>query len=111
MLNYNIIKAYQSIIVSYRQLQLSVVELIEVSGARHREIWTRLGFTKDTFYRRLRVHDWKIKELQVIIPYLTRKVKSKDPELYQKLDGDVITQSSIQATDEEDFSRNLEFER
>jgi hypothetical protein len=95
MLNYNIIKAYQGIIQSYRQLQLSIGELIEVSGARHREIWTQLGFTKDTFYRRLRVHDWKIKELQVIIPFLTRKVKTTDPELYQKLGGDTITQNSI----------------
>lgn len=96
MLNYNIIKAYQSIIQSYRELQLSMAELIEVSGARHREIWTQLGFTKDTFYRRLRVHDWKIKELQVIIPFLTRKVKTRDPELYQKMGGDAITQNPVQ---------------
>ena len=95
MLNYNIIKAYQSIIESYRQLQLSMAELIEVSGARHREVWTKLGFTKDTFYRRLRVHDWKMKELQVIIPFLTRKVKTRDPDLYQKLGGDAIAQSTL----------------
>jgi hypothetical protein len=96
MLNYNIIKAYQSIILSYRQLQMSIAQLIEVSGIRHKEIWTRLGFTKDTFYRRLRVHDWKTDELQIIIPFLTRKVKSKDPELYQQLGGDAIAQAPIQ---------------
>lgn len=105
MLNYNIIKAYQSIILSYRQLQMSIAELIEASGARHREIWTRLGFTKDTFYRRLRLHDWKIQELQVIIPFLTRKVKHKDPELYQKLGGDVITQTTMQEMEGKDTVR------
>jgi hypothetical protein len=98
MLNYNIIKAYDSIIQSYRQLQMSVAGLIELSGARHREIWTRLGFTKDTFYRRLRVHDWKLKELQVIIPFLTRKVKARDPELYEKLGGDATAQSTLPET-------------
>jgi hypothetical protein len=74
---------------------VSIAELIEVSGAKHREVWTRLGFTKDTFYRRLRVHDWKMKELEVIIPFLTRKVKTKDPELYQKMGGDAIAQNTL----------------
>ena len=111
MLNYNIIKAYQSIILSYRQLQMSMAELIEISGTRHKEIWTKLGFTKDTFYRRLRVHDWKIKELQIIIPFLTKKVKSKDPELYQKLGGDTIAKAATQEIPDTNFSRDLEYER
>jgi hypothetical protein len=77
---------------------MSIAELIEVSGAKHREVWTRLGFTKDTFYRRLRVHDWKLKELEIIIPFLTKRVKSKDPELYQKLGGDTIVQNPVPDT-------------
>jgi hypothetical protein len=95
MLNYNIIKAYESIILSYRKLQTSVAELIDASGTKHKEIWNCLGFTKDTFYRRLRVHDWKSSELQIIIPFLARRVKTKDPELYQQIGGDAIVNTPI----------------
>jgi len=95
MLNYNIIRAYESVIQSYQRLQASVADLIEASGTKHREIWNCLGFTKDTFYRRLRFSDWKAKELQIIIPFLARRVKTKDPELYREIGGDAVVKSPI----------------
>ncbi len=85
MINYNLIKTYDSIIQSYRRLQTSVGDLIKASGAKHQEVWTRLGFKKDTFYRRLRLHDWSSKEMQTMIPFLVKKVKKNDPELYEQI--------------------------
>jgi hypothetical protein len=85
MINYNILKTYESIIQSYHRLQTSVAELIKASGAKHQEIWNKLGFKKDTFYRRLRLHDWSSKEMQVVIPFLVKKVKKTDPELYEQI--------------------------
>lgn len=85
MINYNLIKTYDNIIQSYRRLQTSVGDLIKASGTRHQEIWNKLGFKKDTFYRRLRLHDWSCKEMQVMIPFLVKKVKTTDPELYQQI--------------------------
>src|SRR4028119_1041573 len=85
MINYNLIKTYDSIIQSYRRLQSSIGDLIKASGAKHQEVWTRLGFKKDTFYRRLRLHDWSSQEMQLMIPFLVKKVKKNDPELYEQI--------------------------
>lgn len=85
MTNYSLIKTYDSIIKSYQRLQTSVAELIKASGTRHQEIWDKLGFKKDTFYRRLRLHDWSSKEMQVVIPFLVKKVKKTDPDLYEQI--------------------------
>jgi hypothetical protein len=92
MINYNLIKTYDSIIQSYRRLQTSIGELIKASGTKHQEIWTRLGFKKDTFYRRLRLHDWTSKEMQLMIPFLVKKVKTSDPELYEQ----IVTEPAIE---------------
>lgn len=89
MTNFSVIRTYDRILQSYRKLQISVKDLIKASGAKHQEIWTRLGFKKDTFYRRLRFQDWSSNELQVMIPFLIKKVKVNDPNLYEQITDDL----------------------
>ncbi|QHT68176.1 hypothetical protein GXP67_16770 [Rhodocytophaga rosea] len=100
MINYNFIKTYDSIIKSYQRLQTSVADLIKASGTRHQEIWDKLGFKKDTFYRRLRLHDWSSKEMQVMIPFLVKKVKKSDPELYEQIVNEPVVDSNGKLTPE-----------
>jgi hypothetical protein len=98
MINYNILKTYENIIQSYHRLQTSVAELIKASGTKHQEIWNKLGFKKDTFYRRLRLHDWSSKEMQVMIPFLVKKVKKTDPELYEQIVSEPAVDSNGKLT-------------
>jgi hypothetical protein len=98
MVNYNFIKTYESIIQSYHRLQASIAELIKVSGAKHQELWSKLGFKKDTFYRRLRLHDWNSKEMQIMIPFLINKVKKADPELYEQIVSEPAVDSNGKLT-------------
>jgi hypothetical protein len=98
MINYNLIKTYESIIQSYHRLQTSIADLIKASGAKHQEVWNKLGFKKDTFYRRLRLHDWNSKEMQIMIPFLISKVKKSDPDLYQQIINEPAVDSNGKLT-------------
>ncbi len=84
-MNLSVIKAYDGVLQSYRKLQESIVGLIKASGLKHKEIFTNLGLKKDTFYRRLRFNDWTYNELKSLLPFLIRKVKHNDPQLYEKI--------------------------
>lgn len=85
MLSVKVIQTYNVILRSYRKLQISITVLIQASGAKHQEIWKKLGFAKDTFYRRLRNQNWTNREMQVLVPFLVRKTKANNPELYEKI--------------------------
>jgi hypothetical protein len=89
MVDVDIIRAYTRVIQAYRRLQMSVTELVQASGVKHQEIWTYLGFKKDTFYRRLRLQDWSSRELQVVIPFLIKKTQAHNPELHEQLKNKV----------------------
>src|SRR3954447_23704623 len=81
----SVVKAYDRILQSYRKLQESITGLVRASGLKHKNIWDKIGFKKDTFYRRLRLQDWTYPELKTLLPFLMKSIKKNDPALYESL--------------------------
>lgn len=85
MTDFSAVKTYDRILQSYRKLQESITGLIRASGLKHKNIWDKIGFKKDTFYRRLRLQDWTYPELKTLLPFLVKNIKKNAPELYESL--------------------------
>jgi hypothetical protein len=65
-------------------------KLIEMSGLKHREIYSHpelatagIKIRKDTFYRRLQTHNWTFEELSIILPFVIERVKKNNPDFYK----------------------------
>lgn len=85
MTDFSVVKAYDRILQSYQELQESIAGLVRAPGLKHSSIWDKIGFKKDTFYRRLRLQDWTYPELKTLLPFLIKNIKKNDPALYERL--------------------------